>query len=96
MLNKLFVGMAGLLVMTPSAADAQGRRQQKEKPDVPQKEKTNVLFIVCDDLNCDMGSWDDPVVKTPNLDRLRQNAVRLNVPVLWIYRPISAHAFQMP
>ena len=35
-------------------------------------------MIVCDDLNCDMGSWEDPIVKTPNLDRLRQHAVRFN------------------
>lgn len=35
-------------------------------------------MIVCDDLNCDMGSWEDPVVKTPNLDRLRSHAVRFN------------------
>lgn len=78
MINKLFLGMASLLAIAPTAADAQGKRQPKQKPDVPQKERTNVLFIVCDDLNCDLGAWDDPVVKTPNLDRLRQNAVRFN------------------
>ena len=78
MINKLFIGMASLLAIAPTAADAQGKRQPKQKPDVPQKERTNVLFIVCDDLNCDLGAWDDPVVKTPNLDRLRQNAVRFN------------------
>lgn len=38
--------------------------------------KYNVLFIVSDDLNCDLGSFDDPVVKTPNLDEIRQHAVR--------------------
>lgn len=40
--------------------------------------KYNVLFIVADDLNCDMGCFDDPIVKTPNLDKLRSNAVRFN------------------
>ena len=69
MINKLFLGMASLLAIAPTAADAQGKRQPKQKPDVPQKERTNVLFIVCDDLNCDLGAWDEPVVKTPNLDR---------------------------
>lgn len=32
--------------------------------------KPNVLFIVADDLNCAVGPYDDPVAKTPNLDRL--------------------------
>ena len=64
MINKLFLGMASLLAIAPTAADAQGKRQPKQKPDEPQKERTNVLFIVCDDLNCDLGAWDDPVVKT--------------------------------
>ena len=29
---------------------------------------TNVLFLICDDLNCDMGTYGHPQVKTPNLD----------------------------
>jgi len=33
-------------------------------------EKPNVLFIICDDLNCDMGTYGHPQVKTPNIDRL--------------------------
>ena len=40
--------------------------------------KYNVLFITADDLNCDMGCFDDPIVKTPNFDRLREHAVRFN------------------
>ena len=40
--------------------------------------KYNVLCIVADDLICDMGCFDDPIVKTPNLDKLRQHAVRFN------------------
>ena len=30
----------------------------------------NVLFIVADDLNCAIGPYDDPLAKTPNLDRI--------------------------
>ncbi len=40
--------------------------------------KMNVVFIVCDDLNADLGSFDDSIVKTPNLDRIRAHAVRFN------------------
>lgn len=39
-------------------------------------QKYNVLYIMSDDLNSDMGSFDDPLVQTPNLDRLRANALR--------------------
>lgn len=74
--NKLFSGIASAIALLPIPGQAQGGK--KELPDVPQKERTNVLFIVCDDLNCDLGSWDDPMVKTPNLDRLSKNAVRFN------------------
>lgn len=30
----------------------------------------NVLFLVSDDLNCDLGAYGHPAVKTPNIDRL--------------------------
>lgn len=41
-------------------------------------QRLNVLYIMADDLNSDMGSFDDPLVQTPNLDRLRANALRFN------------------
>ncbi|MDF2378055.1 MAG: sulfatase [Verrucomicrobiales bacterium] len=41
-------------------------------------EQTNVLFIICDDLNCDIGSYGHPQVKTPNIDRLAERGVRFD------------------
>lgn len=38
--------------------------------------RTNVLFLICDDLNCDLGSYGHPQVKTPNIDRLAARGVR--------------------
>ncbi len=41
-------------------------------------EKTNVLFIICDDLNCDLSCYGHPMVKTPNIDRLASRGVRFD------------------
>ncbi len=38
----------------------------------------NVLVIMADDLNNDMGTFGHPMVKTPNLDRLAKRAVRFD------------------
>lgn len=59
-----------------------GAYSQKQESDLnrssSEQKKLNVIFIVSDDLNNDMGCYDDPLVKTPNLDKLRQHAVRFN------------------
>ncbi|MEO0510461.1 MAG: sulfatase-like hydrolase/transferase [Verrucomicrobiota bacterium] len=34
------------------------------------KPRYNVLFIITDDLNCDLGTYDHPLVQSPNIDSL--------------------------
>jgi len=46
------------------------------KGETPQPNKPNVLFLICDDLNCDLGSYGHPLVKSPHIDRLARQGVR--------------------
>jgi choline-sulfatase len=46
------------------------------RPDDSAAKKPNVLFLICDDLNCDLGCYGHPLVKSPNIDRLAECGVR--------------------
>ncbi len=72
--NKLYSSLLLATTIFGCQTEVQAQMQQKHYA----AKKYNVLFIVADDLNSDMGCFDDPIVKTPNLDRLRSHAVRFN------------------
>ena len=38
-------------------------KQKSSKP-------VNVLFLICDDLNCDLGCYGHSMVRSPNIDSL--------------------------
>ncbi|MGA1123840.1 MAG: sulfatase [Chthoniobacterales bacterium] len=62
------------------AADSAMRAAQGKVPDLP--ERPNILLVVVDDLNDEVGFLDDPHAMTPNMDRLAsQSAVFVNAHV---------------
>jgi uncharacterized sulfatase len=65
----LMTGMA-LTALPLAAPPAQAQTAPKPKP--------NVLFISIDDLNTNLGTYGNSVVKTPNIDRLASWSVQFN------------------
>ncbi len=47
-------------------------------PGSAQSGKLNVLFIITDDLNCNLSAYDHYLVKTPNIDRLAAQGLLFN------------------
>ncbi|MCG8601924.1 MAG: sulfatase [Verrucomicrobiales bacterium] len=61
-MTRCFLSLLLLVVLFPATA----------------AEKKNVLFLICDDLNCDIGSYGHPLVKTPHIDALAERGTRFD------------------
>jgi arylsulfatase A-like enzyme len=69
------LGLLALAALPVFAAGApQEEREAKERPG----RRPNVLFIISDDLNNAIGCYGDPLVRTPNIDRLAVRGVRFD------------------
>ena len=63
-----------ILMAAPPTSLAQGKLASAEAT----AGRPNVLLIMADDLNNDLGTFGHPLVKTPNLDRLAARGVRFD------------------
>ena len=63
------------LFLICSCSEGLKNNQKKESSISNSAENLNVLLIIADDLNCDIGAYGNLVVKTPNIDRLAENGI---------------------
>lgn len=75
--NGLFLAAVVALWMS-LACPTPGRAQNAAPLVTAAAKKPNVLFIVSDDLNMDLGVYGHKQVKTPNLERLAKRGVRFD------------------
>jgi arylsulfatase A-like enzyme len=73
--NMVNIHLFILLFLAYSCSESTKKEIPTNESISHKSEKLNVLFIIADDLNCDLGAYGNTVVQTPNIDRLARRGV---------------------
>ena len=76
MIYKNIVNIQLIIIMFCLCSCAESLKKEKPKDNsISNTEKLNVLLIIADDLNCDLGVYGNKIVKTPNINRLAERGI---------------------
>ena len=73
--NIIYIKLFIALFLIYSCSEGSKKEKPADNSISHTAEKMNVLLIIADDLNCDLGAYGNLVVKTPNIDRLAERGV---------------------
>jgi iduronate 2-sulfatase len=71
-MRRIFIVLTFISILAGCSAPANKEAVEERNTD------TNVLFIIVDDLKPSLGTYDHPIVQTPNIDRLANSGIQFN------------------
>ncbi|RCL71503.1 MAG: DUF4976 domain-containing protein [Flavobacteriales bacterium] len=71
----LFISILILSFFSCQDKPSKHKKVVSKKLNLQNKEKPNVIFIIADDLNCDIGAYGNSIIQTPHIDELSRHGV---------------------